>query len=834
MTMILQCHGVPGSGKSQIIRKLAEEFPFEKDSRRLYVHVKWHIQCQDSGHNLKEQLELLAKKLLEHSLLSDEKHQNIADSLEELESKDLVDAFQHANVPVLILVEDPPDEQIALLKNLCANIRQNTELQRKYKDSQKIHLYISSRKNNVLLKGDHSLQCYKSNRVEGFAEHEALNHLILRDSENDNEDRLAIFRFFSGLPQGLNAAKAFCEKVRINYSQYLDLVEDVKYDIITKEEQIMQEEYASLMQHVFRAIVIPFKPKEMGNQTDKVLAWKILCCLSYLHYDRIPRYVLEQCCHVLRNKKIEKPALKNKVEVAELTSKLVDHSMCTETKENEITFHEVILNAFRLSRLSVFENKFVPLKSSIRILCTLVSKDMRKKEHSTKMFKLRRHLQTLLDHIENNQQIFKDQRDEQLLRALTSYLHETTAAIMLSESPLSFWKESAKHFEKALRVIFPSDDVIKYIEIPKNKQTAKDLAENILEISKQKGSNLPPDFAVTYASNLQLSFEELPEELDFLRTNSQNGQIFAEFEELLSEKELPEILIKKLQQCGLFLSEEQYRPIFYAERFAFILHSWSRLVLYGDQEDVKKIRKKSLWMSELCKEITTQCREQYEISLLAEPLSITGGYIPIVLRAKESDEKLKKALSLCEEKIQNQENTKVFENGMLKEVYGPSANDTKIILLRNIVRIHARLHERSSSDINITADERCKELFALSVAHSETINKCSMCFIFCAKYYASKRKLNETLKCFEKFFVLDSNSESKFHVRCWAVYNYARAVNVFDNCPSKYLVDALDKCNKVLEKKNFDNREVRKNLREQLISCRNVLKKKMKKFETEC
>ena len=834
MTMILQCHGVSGSGKSEIVRTLAKEFPFEKD-KETDVLIKWHIQCKDSGHNLQEQLKILAKKLLDHSFLVDyEKRQNVDDSLEAYESKELVDVLLDVNVPVLILVEDPLDEEIALLRNLCDNITQSAKLQKEHENKKKIHLYISSRKNNALLENEHTLQCYKLQKVEGFLENEALSHLILKQSGNDDKDRLAIFKFFSGLPLGLNATKAFCNKSKINYRQYLELVKDVKYDIITQEEQVIKEEYGSLMRHVFQAIIIPFQPTEKENRVDKILTWKILRCLSYFHYDRIPRYVLEQCCHVLRDKKVENPALKNKVEINTLISDLLHHSMCRETDKDEITFHEVILNAFRLSRRNVLEDDFIPLKVSIKIFCSLVSKDMRKKQHSQKMFQLRRHLQTLLDHIDNNQQIFEDQHDEQLLRALTSYLHETTAAIMLSESPSSFWNKSAKHFEKALEAIFFSDGVYQYTELPKNNQSARDIAKIIVDISKRKGIGLLPDFAVKYASNLQLSFEELPVELEFLRKKSKNPQIFAEIESLLSEKESPEILIKKLQQCGLFLSDEKYRPIFYAERFASILHSWSRLLLYGDPEDVNKIGKRSIWMSELCNEITSQCREQYKVSLLVEPLSRTGGYIPIVLKMKGNHEKLKRALSFCEDNLKNEKNAEVFENGLLKEVYGPSATDTKINLLRCIVRIYARLREKLSSDSNIIADKRCEELYKLSVEYSNTISKCSMCFIYCAKYYAGKEESKKALKCFEKFFELDLNSNSRYHVRCWAVYNYARAVLKYDNCPFKYLLDALDKCEEVVRKKNFSDGEVKKSLRKHLISCRNDLKKKTKDFQTEC
>ena len=827
-TVILQCYGVPGSGKSETIRKLAEEFPFENSSQEVFV--KWHIQCKDSGHNLQKQLKNLTKNLLKHSMITDpDQHKDIVENLETNDSIEFVDALVKLKIPILILVEDPPEEQKPLLRDVCTNLKLNAKKRKKI--SQKIHLYVSSRKKIELLEVGSDINCYKSEKIEGFNKKEALSFLNQGLPESDNKDKLEIFGIFSGLPLGLNTAKTFCKKARIDYRRYLELVKDVEYDIISKEKEAILEEYGCATQHIFQAIVIPFMSPQRKIDISANLNRKILCCLSYLHYDRIPRYVLEHFCHVLRDKKVKNPVLRNEVKVGSLISELLDHSMCTETNKDEITFHEVVLNAFRLNRLDVLKTDFNPLKTSIKVLCKLVSKDMRKKEHSLKMFKLRRHLQTLLGHVENNQQIFEDQHNEQLLRALISYLHETTGAIMLSESPSSFWNESEKHFEKALRAIFLSPDVIEDLMVPKTNQEAKDIANTILEISKQKGANLPSNFTVEYASSLQFSFEEQTEELEFLRSQTKNLGLFAKTETLLSAKDSPKIIIENLQRCGLFLSDEKYRPIFYAERFAFILHSWSRLVLYGDQEDVKKIGDRCLWMSELCNEISIKCREQCKVSLLAEPLSTTGGFIPIVLKVKESYKKVRKAWSICEENLQNQENTEMFENGLLKEVYGPSATDNRINLLRYIVRINTRMHEKicSDSDSICNADERCKELFELSVKHSETISKCSMCFIYCAKYYAVKEEMNEALECFKKFFELDSDSDQRFHIRCWAVYNYVRAVIKFEDCPAEYLVDAFNKCDKVLNLKNRG--EIKNDLKDHLILSKNGLDQKVKSLK---
>ena len=815
---ILQCHGVPGSGKSQILRKLAKDFPYKNDSNKIdSVLIKWHIQCKDSDHDLQKELVVLAEKLTKNSFIKKlEINQSIVDNLEENETKLLVDFLVNVDVPVLIIVEDPPDRQISLLKNLCANLKSHAENPKSL--SKKIHLYISSRKNTVLV-GEPKVPCYRLEKVEGFNKQEALDYLNRAVTEtNETADKLAVFQFFSGLPLGLNAAKAFCKKARINYKQYLELVKDVDYDIINKEKKAIMKEYGSSAQHVFQALVVPFSPRDEDDKAA-VLPWKILCCLSFFHYDRIPRYVFEHCCHLLREKKVKNPVLRNEVEVGTLISELLDHNMCTETDEQEITFHEVVLNAFRLNHFSDVENNSETLKKSIEIMCSLVSKDLRKKEHTMKMFKLRRHLQTLLDHVKNNQQIFDDKINGPLLRALTSYLRETTAAIMLGESPSLYCNECGEHFEKALNVMFPRE-ICKYSKLSNDDQSVEQIANEIIQVLEMEKSLPSEDFPVKYASKLKLCFEDQQDELEFLRSQSKNSQCFAELEKQLSEKAPTEVIIKKLQKCDLFLSNEKYRSVFYAERFASILYSWSRLVLYGDPDDVKKISKRCSWMSSLSHEISIECRTSYGVALLAEHLSIRGGRIPIFLKIKESPEVLKGALSICEEYLRNEEVPDVFENGLLREVYGPSTNDTRITLLRYIVRINARILEGGNLEL---ADRRCKELLELSEAHAKTIRISIMCIIYCAKYYAAKGDFDQAMKCFEKFFELESSCDPRFHVRSWAVYNYARAVIKFQCSPPQHIELAFVKCEEVLTERD----EMKKSVKDHLITCKNDLDKKL-------
>jgi len=801
MAMILHCHGFPGSGKSQIIRKMAGEFPFAQTND---FFILWHIQCKDSGHDLKKELNNLAKRILQSlHKMNQETYQNIVDNLNINEASELVKHLVEINVDVAIIVEDPlrKDRDELLLKSLCRNLNDHSE-----RLTTKFHVYISSREKKPILH-DQDMSCYHLEEVKGFNNKEAIKYLeggitdkqeaaVISDKQKAAEDR--IVARFGGLPLGLQVARGYCQKVRITYTDYLDLVEDLDYDIIKEEEKETLKEYGESAPHVFQAIVMPFVTRNDKDDTTTVLQWKILCCISYFHYDRIPRYVLEQCCHLLREGKVKKPQLQNKVDIGRLITELLEHNMCTETDEGEITFHEVVLNAFRLNKHSVLTDHFNPLEKATEIICSLVSKDMRKKDHATKMHKLRRHLQSLLCHLEKNAW-FDSSNDKVLFKALISHLHETVAAIMLNESP-SFRTEAEKHLQQSLEQLWPEMCRYSDSDLMTCDKSDEKIAQDIVQHSISKASELPADLTVKYASKLEFIFDDA--ELEFLKKRSQCATSFKKVKKSLDEKDDIKNLVKDLHSCGLFLSDEKYKPIFYAERFAAILHTWSRLVLYSDPEEVKEEKSKCLRMSNLSHRVGQECKTNCGVSLLTEHISKTGGWVPIVLKLKESREYLNKALDICQNAMHNPPRGDMFENGMLKELNGPSHNYTRITLLKHIARINARLHKGAGPDVIFEADKRCKELFDLSLEHVKTISQCLMCLVYCAKYYAAKEEFERALEIFQKYFELESECKSRFNVQCWATFNYARVASEHKICSTEVKREAFEKCTKVLRSKD--------------------------------
>ena len=64
----LYCFGIAGSGKSQLARSLAKKFPYF-DSVAALNTIEWHVQCKDTGDDLKEEFKKLAEELQEKGFI---------------------------------------------------------------------------------------------------------------------------------------------------------------------------------------------------------------------------------------------------------------------------------------------------------------------------------------------------------------------------------------------------------------------------------------------------------------------------------------------------------------------------------------------------------------------------------------------------------------------------------------------------------------------------------------------------------------------------------------------------------------------------------------------
>ena len=803
--LILHCYGVPGSGKSELVRFLAAKFPYvnktndeiteENDTNsspageNQSLFVKWHVQCKDTDDDLKKEFKRLIEKLCENNFISKSHpiRKNIDEDFRKDNAKMFFKTLQNCNTSVLIVIEDPTDEFRALLLNFFKQLDESVQ-----EPNFRFHVYVTSRKKSPIIppKMGRPPKCFELINVNGFKKDEAINFLQISDdvaTEDPNDkkwkDHVKVFHLFSGMPLGLRAAKSYCQYSEVSYKEYLERIEDTKDDISLVEEEAVLEEYGIFAENIFQAIVMLFMPKDrFGPSTNATLDWHILCCISNFHYDCLPCFLLESCCHAVRVDKVKNPASRNQSDIAMLRRKLLNRGMCTVSKDGNITFHEVVLNAFRLKAQTHVES-FETLTKATKVICGLATMDIRRKENCDKMYKLRPHLQTLLRYIDSREEMLEnDAQKSFLLTAVASHMYEVAGAIILYELRSD---KSEKMFSRSLEKIWP--DMLHVIY--RQNLSKEEIAQQVIEKSQIRGNKLPQAFAITYASYIWLShFEE--EECDFLRSQSKGN--FEDVETNLKNLESRTELVKQLQKCDLFLTDEKFRSIFFAERFASIMHRWSRYCLTvetGNETSKKESIDRGLWLSSLSNAVSKSIRERSGIRVITEWLSQSSGLIPLLMKQKDKPESLKQAQKLCSEMIL-QENVLVYENGLLDRAFYPP-EVTRMFLLRNLVRINARLVCKTSDERFMReADEQCQQLLVLTDGRRNM--SIGSTLVYCGKYYGAKGNSERSVDCFKRYFQLSSQGyEQKFHTESWAVMNYVRAICCEPSSPDKE--DAIKK-----------------------------------------
>ena len=779
---ILHCHGVPGSGKSQAVLKLSESF-YETNGSK--PRIGWHIRCVDFSQNVKESLKKLAEELQRDGWITDHTLYSINDDLDTNGAGKLVGTLFDCDAHILMVIEDPQSQSIELLGDLCRQIIAKSNESRECK----LQLYLTSHKKIQILSSDEMkmVPVFQSELLEGFNEEEAVDFLK-EASQCATSDAAAkeIFKRFSGLPLGLKAAREYCIQSSMNYEGYLNFVEEDELVLEEEERDIIVQEFGSSARHVFQAIAKPFKPAK--NNPKSTLHWKMLCCLSYLHHDCVPQLLLERCCYLLADQRVKKSQNLLKVNTGQLITKLGDYGMCSKTSEKDIRLHQVVLNAFRVHHRSTDgDNSCLYVKTAIEALCSLVTKDLRKKGAFSQMSSFLPHIQSLLAHVEPIDKVFDDD-DRILYKAFLSHLCNVTGTIMSSASPSSN-EESNKYFEKAIDFLWQqySQQVVSDCNCD-----VEDFSKAIVTQSAIEGDLLPPDFTLDYASKLIICFDE--SELDFVKSTC--GHKFKIIQKTWQTHGAKKELIKQLQECNVFLNDKKYRRVFYAERLACILRSWSRTILDANLQKVKEDTKCD-WRSSLSRSISIQCRSMHQVPLLCEWLNVSAS-LAIWLKQKKGPDYLKKASNLCHEILSAdlQSSAPTYENGLIMEV---SFSFLKSTLIRNLIRIYARRKDLTVSEIE-EGNKLCQSLHESSKADFEKYSNSASCLVYCAKYYASLGDFAKSFNCFNDYFTLtsESSAELKFFNYSWAVYNYARAINSAPNFPQKEKEIAKMKCEAIL------------------------------------
>ena len=419
--VVLHCHGLPGSGKSQIVRKLAAEFPFSQKTNEIVL--KLQIKCQDCRDNVKEELQNVTNQLERKNFITENDKEDLKKCLANDSTDNFVDILLNQKFPVLIVVENPElNTSKALLQDFVRKLSANSY---ENKGEPNLHLYIASRTESSVLRKDERIKSsiYVKKRIRGFNKSESLEYLELNSemSDQDENERILIFKRFGGLPQGLQTAKNFCLDHNKRYSDYLNMINKFEYRIFEAEKNDIKSEFGESAEHLFQAMVFSIVALDKLDQPDlKYPRLKILSCLSYLHFDRIPWSTLELCYKILCKRKLKnkKTDFNTTVFVGKLITCLCDRDMCSKMKnnDNELAFNDVLMTALRLHHFLPSNSVFNPLENAVKVLHKIVTKNL----FEESLLKL--HVETLLGHVEKESSLFKNKEDIKMVEDLKAVI----------------------------------------------------------------------------------------------------------------------------------------------------------------------------------------------------------------------------------------------------------------------------------------------------------------------------------------------------------------------------------------------------------------------------
>nr|XP_002126104.3 uncharacterized protein LOC100178506 [Ciona intestinalis] len=797
--VILHCHGFPGTGKSEIVRKLAQEFPYV-DTFPLYV--KWHIECDGREHDIKEKLQELVKSMHKHNLLPESTpHQNIIEDLNRNKAGSLVDAMCATKVPVVIILEDVVQSNSALYIDFLRSFNNAEEQDAPF------HVYITTRKRKAVLDECRSYTGYRSVSIEGFTEEEAMKYLMNggRHTEEDKNAAKLVYDRFSGSPLGLKAARSFCKESRISYKDYKEILLEDEQTVHAGETKNLEAEYGHNVQHIFQAITMPFRPKE-DNDKQVAHTWKVLSCLSHLHYSSIPRFVVGRFCQYFREDEVKNHRTRNKMQSGQIISKLEDYSMCVVGENDDINFHEVILHAFRVNTLNV-----IPVDITAGVISGLITKDMRDKEVSEGMVKLIPHIQTLLGHIGSHYDLVQDP----LTRLIISHIYEVFGAVGTNQTYV-ISQDCRDCLGKALNIvygqIFGEDLTLdQFIDLYQSRKPVADVAELMVRACTEAGAKLEAGFIGKYESKVLLL--RPGEELNFLEEKGKNKTLFNKIREFLKVSPvLTTEILEILRECGLFLHEKLHSKIFFAERLTSILQSTSRVILYSNNESSSE-HQKYLWLSNLAYHIALRCREKYGVRLLFEHISVVGGSVPItlkwchILEPSEQTKHLMDAKKTLEDALDTRDvHFDFYEHGILRQSDGIY---NQMNINRYLIRIYTKLCTANESDDRVKEEGRktCCMLYETALANLKWVIA-YRCLTYCGKFFSAIKDHDMAVTCFDSFFA--SANQSHHTLWGWAVYCFAVAVHAANDIER---VDRAAKmCKDILQNGNNLNEFLRQNL----------------------
>ena len=822
---VLHLHGMPGMGKTELVRSLSAEFPSYVLNSEVDIWVACEIDCREANEDLEESLEKLLQEMVNNNILTNvDVCHSACSTLKQKRTQDYVKLLCQAEVPVLIIVQDPSQHHQGLLIDFVSSVKNA-------KCSQPLHLYITSNSKRAVPRLSES-EMYE---VSGLTEDEGLK-LLEVDPKLDNENKRAaitIYKEMSGSPLGLSTVLIYCDESMINYKDYLKLSTSPLKAAVHQEEGMSGDN-----QSIFKAIIRLLDSKGLLDEMKTI---------AMFHNSSIPRVLIGkvfQCRRKVEEDGLEPIDVRNEQESGKLMFLLKDTSFCQITERDEkhvaVTLNQLVFAALQAHLDTKARIEFVShLKEAVEALSAVVHKDLRHEEDLAFMKRMKPHIRTILQHVVKYEEVL----DNFLIKMATSHLHQVLGVIeseYLHSSAEENFKSSASIILQ--EVSARSKTAFVYHDLEKIKMELTGVhVEDLANACLKAGRALISDkkCLCQYALLvLQLKQEDVDYLLKLSSDDELTSYLKSDFDRSLS---VGTYVLEKLRSKtqGMFLGKNKYSEVFFINRLVSVLHSTGRLALYKD-EDVSSGSWKTYFNAlKLANALSAKCRECSGVCLLLCRLtsdSMITLLTEVLARMRKTDlgktNKIttlqitrKAAVPLLKIIMENEE-TQVFETGLRKSTMTKS--EKLLLELRTsclLVRLNTKLwrlwtveeQQNEHSSVNEHYETLCsKTNDAMKEEHEETDlwNHARKCIVYCGKYLAARGYYTEALQHFTKAYECDVDAKGQSKIHPWISYNYARSVSAGNLKHQRKR--AIQKCQDALQQLEINQTDLRDLLHIQL------------------
>ena len=811
----IHIHGFPGTGKSSIVRNLAAEFPFNGDDA---LYVKYFIECSDCSEDIVASLKSLLKEMLQCNLVRSPSACEFAcEQLNKQRTDKFVNILESAAIPVIIVIEDPPEESAELVHGLVGSFQEK-------KSRKPVHLCVTSRSEYI----GHipSDQTWTKVKVGGFTTDEALDLLGISQttSLSEKEAALKIIDKLRGSPLGLTVVKTTCDTSSTSYEDYYDEYEQ-SLDFHQYSKKFVKDEVGPHAERLFHAIVVLLEGKGL-LETMKVL--------SFFHHGCIPQAVIGNV--IMRQRASNTPQSSKTFYVKQRESGkfincLKSLDICSvqgkKYHETSITFHQMV---FLAVQTFMTDGKQVNREALIS-LAALATKDIKSQADYNFMESLFPHFFSLLDYLESHSLHSGDF----VARFLEIHLREAYG------NTKKFWNSTSASEQLIKSASLISKEISKF---------CKDAFEFDVLVSKQNApvtEIAPIVFKACLTAGKQLGSigEQLDEYLctvmhfksgqrETLKHYCTNQQTI----EWLSSgsKETLQInpdqlrKFRALEGEKLFLDMQSYSSVFFVDRLVAVLLSLSRVWLFQGSDCTDANREKSIWIADMVHAICQLCAEQTGINLslggwaAAERINIRlSKFSRQSIDKKDRRELLANWIKMASDNLERtdeQSDTVFYENSLRRPL--TEIDFHKMLSLRCMVRLSYKLVAVSQHDseailtVKQNTDPHYEKLWGYADAYMSSWIIAPNCLVYCGKYKASLGDYETAIGHFRTALSCEGVSQNRSNIFPWVCYNYAKAV-VVDNerVEDSIKHDALAKCNEAMKFRDVTAKDLQNKLQKQ-------------------